>query len=248
MTTYPDNEYIGILSNKTYMMGVSPYFYTRIAKFHKNWYASSDSLWYDRWLQVLEVMPDMVQIVTWNDFGEAHYIGDVVPAQVIEECKDYVLGMSHRGFRAMLPYFIAAYKAGGRRDVALPESMGVGAVSAWYRTTPANLTGCGDGGTVWGQNGALSATAGVRDVINLFAVSREETTLTVSLGEARVELGVKGGTPQFFQVSFGELGNQVGKVAISMNGKRTEGPEITLKCPASGVVCCYPHSLVVGGI
>ena len=135
----------------------------------------------------------------------------------------------------MLPYFIAAYKA-GKRDIPLPESMGDGAVSAWYRTTPANLTDCGDGETVWGQNGALSASAGVKDVINLFAVSAQETTLTVSLGEAQVELNVKAGTPQFFQVSFSDLGNQIGKVAISMNGKRTEGPEITHNCPASGVV------------
>ena len=74
-TTFPDNEYLGLLPSKTYMMGVSPYFYTRISEFNKNWYSSSDSLWYDRWLQVLEVMPDMVQIITWNDFGESHYIG-----------------------------------------------------------------------------------------------------------------------------------------------------------------------------
>lgn len=30
----------------------------------KNWYSSSDSLWFDRWKQVLEVLPDYVQIIT----------------------------------------------------------------------------------------------------------------------------------------------------------------------------------------
>ena len=235
MTTYPDNEYTGVLPTKTYMMGVSPYFYTRIAHLNKNWYSSSDSLWYDRWLQVLEVLPDMVQIITWNDYGESHYIGDIVTTQVIDASADYVKGMSHKGFRAMLPYFIAAYKA-GKKDIPLPESMGDGAVSAWYRTTPANLTDCSDGETVWGQGGKLSATAGVQDAINLFAVSAQKTVLTVSLGEAQIELDVKAGTPQFFQVTFADLGNQIGKVAISMNGKRTEGPEVTLDCPASGVV------------
>ncbi|KAM7196353.1 glycoside hydrolase family 71 protein [Rhypophila sp. PSN 637] len=203
MTTWPDGEYTAMLSPsyKTYMMGVSPYFYTRIPELNKNWYTSSDSLWYDRWLHVLDIMPDMVQI----------------------------------GFRAMLPYFIAAYKA-GKKDIPLPAQLGNGAVSAWYRTTPANLTNCPDGATVWGQKGTLSATAGVKDVINIFSVSVRETTLTVTLGDAEKELKVEAGTPQFFQVPLRDLENETGNVTITMNGNTTEGPAITHNCPASGVI------------
>ncbi|KAM7213376.1 glycoside hydrolase [Rhypophila decipiens] len=247
MTTWPDGEYTGMLSpsQKTYMMGVSPYFYTRIPELNKNWYMSSDSLWYDRWLHVLDIMPDMVQIVTWNDFGESHYIGDIVDSQVFPPSAEYVLDMSHKGFRAMLPYFIAAYKA-GKKDIPLPAQLGDGAVSAWYRTTPANLTNCPDGTTVWGQKGTLSATAGVKDVINIFALSVRETTLTVTLGDAEKELKVEAGTPQFFQVPLRDLENETGNVTISMNGHTTEGPAITHDCPASGVINFNAVAIEIG--
>jgi len=35
-----------------------------LPQWNKNWYCSSESLWYDRWQQVLEVKPDFVQIIT----------------------------------------------------------------------------------------------------------------------------------------------------------------------------------------
>ena len=46
---------------------VPPVWLTRIpdgGNWSKNWYSSSDSLWFDRWKQVLEVLPDYVQIIT----------------------------------------------------------------------------------------------------------------------------------------------------------------------------------------
>ena len=39
------------------------------------WVEQSDTLWNYRWKQAVdEVHPDIVEIVTWNDYGEAHYI------------------------------------------------------------------------------------------------------------------------------------------------------------------------------
>lgn len=35
-----------------------------LPQWNKNWYSSSESLWFDRWEQVLDVMPDFVQIIT----------------------------------------------------------------------------------------------------------------------------------------------------------------------------------------
>ncbi len=85
MTTVEDLLYKDNLAGKKYMMGVSPWFYTGtspalpheaaplriltaqcpdLAQWNKHWYCSSESLWYDRWQQVLEIMPDFVQIIT----------------------------------------------------------------------------------------------------------------------------------------------------------------------------------------
>ena len=99
-------------------------------------------------------MPDFVQIITCmsriaktpsfvmltscsaligNDFGESSYIGDTVPEQIVRGAEDYVVGYSHSAFRAVLPYFIRAYKMGSPYVGWAGEDIAI----AWYRTSPA---------------------------------------------------------------------------------------------------------------
>jgi glucan endo-1,3-alpha-glucosidase len=78
MTTGEDKKYQQALGSKTYMMGVSPYFYSRLSALGKNWYSSSDSLWYDRWMQVLDVLPDMVQIISCKYLPWSLHTGGVL--------------------------------------------------------------------------------------------------------------------------------------------------------------------------
>lgn len=140
-----------------------------LPQWNKNWHCSSERLWYDRWLQVLELRPDFVQIITCkssrasdeshhvlsfvhivadtrtgNDYGESSYIYDPTrPSQVVPGADKYVHDLHpHSAFRAVLPYFIAAYKSGLDKVNPPEEDCAI----AWYRTTPAD---CGhDGGTL----------------------------------------------------------------------------------------------------
>ncbi|KAL7622674.1 hypothetical protein AAE478_008188 [Parahypoxylon ruwenzoriense] len=246
MTTGNDVAYKSALQGKAYMMGVSPYFYTSkgdaknypdevrrltiidLPQYNKNWYSSSDSLWYDRWKQVLEINPDYIQIITWNDYGESSYINDPVPAQIVSGAETYVNGFAHSAYRFVLPYFINAYKA-GNADVELPTE---GAV-AWYRTTPASV--CADGGTVWGQGGGASAAGGTKDVISIIALSNSPKDITVAIGGASQTVSPLDtvGKASFYQVPFN---GQIGAVTVTIDGKSTTGPEITNACPASGHV------------
>jgi hypothetical protein len=68
MNTNGDMNYRNALQGKPYMMGVSPWFYTNLKKWKKNWLWRGDDLWYDRWQQVLDVKPEYVEIISWNDF------------------------------------------------------------------------------------------------------------------------------------------------------------------------------------
>ncbi|KAK1779648.1 glycosyl hydrolase family 71-domain-containing protein [Copromyces sp. CBS 386.78] len=261
-------------NNKIYMMGISPYFYTRLSSYQKNWYSPSDTLWPTRLSQALSLnhanmdsgsgggggSPDLLQIITWNDFAESHYISDLVPSQILSEAESYVNGFDHGGFRAVLPWYVAAYKLGktsaeeGLIDREWPEEkLGDGVVSAWYRTTPVNVTTttingkeeCGDGGTKWGQQGERSAMEAVeRDVVNVLAIVRRDTQVVVSVestGKKVVKQVRKKGGASFFQVGFEELGlgkgnKKGGKVRIEMNGEVREGREIRDECPGSGVI------------
>lgn len=82
MTTDEDVEYQRELRGKTFMAGVSPWFYTSmlpplgcscpkqadqcsgLPQWEKNWLSASEKLWYDRWIHMLELRPDFVQIIT----------------------------------------------------------------------------------------------------------------------------------------------------------------------------------------
>ncbi|OTA99377.1 glycoside hydrolase family 71 protein [Hypoxylon sp. CI-4A] len=228
ITTDADTGYQSALQGKSYMMGVSPYFYTDLPQYSKNWYSSSDSLWYDRWSQVLEILPEYVELITWNDYGESSYLNNPVTAQIVSGAEGYIDGFDHTAFRFVLPYFISAYKA-GNADVALPSE---GAV-AWYRTTPAAV--CGDGGTVWGQGGTASAAQGTKDVISIIALTESAGDITVAIGDSTQTVSASSsvGKASFYQVDFT---GKSGAVTVTVAGKSTTGPEISSSCPSSGQV------------
>jgi hypothetical protein len=150
MDTYTDASYIMFLSQKfggdtaargRYMMPVSPWFYTNLPQYNKNWIWPSSDLWYTRWQQVLDVDPEYVQIISWNDYGESHYIGGVRQSPPFEHpgnLYDYIENMTHDGWRKTLPAWINLWKK-GTTTVAKEE------VVMWYLLHEAG--GCNDADT-----------------------------------------------------------------------------------------------------
>ncbi|KAM5374796.1 hypothetical protein ACJZ2D_006290 [Fusarium nematophilum] len=210
MSTEEDLLYKDVLGDKPYMMGVSPAFYVNLPQWSKNWYSSSESLWYDRWLQVLEVLPDAIEIITWNDYSESSYIADIVPSQIVSGAE--------------------AYKA-GTLDVPLPD--GETAI-AWYRSTSATLGS--DGGTVWGQGGTESAGVGARDVVSVVAITQGEEEVLVRIGDGEQERFVANGTGKrasYFEVPFE---GRLGEVTLEMGGRSVVGEAITGVMPGTGYV------------
>ncbi|KAI1320576.1 glycoside hydrolase family 71 protein [Xylariaceae sp. FL0255] len=225
-----DVAYVQDLGGKAYMMGVSPYFYTDLPQYDKNWYSSSDSLWFDRWSEVFTINPTYIELITWNDYGESSYLNNVVDSQIVSGASEYVSGFDHSGFLFTLPYLISAYQADD-----LTVSVPTEGAMAWYRTTPA--TQCSDGGTVWGQGGTASAADGTKDVISVIALSNSANpTVTVQIGSGSAQtLSATStlGNAYFFQTSFS---GQTGAVTLTFNGQSTTGPEIQDACPSSGNV------------
>ncbi|KAI5459642.1 glycoside hydrolase family 71 protein [Mariannaea sp. PMI_226] len=227
MASTDDVLYQNVLGDKPYMMGVSPYFYVNLPNWGKNWYSSSESLWYDRWQQVLEIMPEYIEIITWNDYSESSYIADISTPQIVSGAEKYVSGFSHKAFRAVLPYFIRAYKA-GTWNVDLHDT-----AIAWYRGTSANLGS--DGGTVWGQGGSQSAKAGARDVVSVITVTTDEAEVNIAIGDVHKSFMANGTASRvnYFEMPFG---GALGNVSLSLNGHSVTGPAITNTLPATGYV------------
>jgi hypothetical protein len=90
-----DRDYLNKLGSKNYMAGthdfymipfylvhdfvaVSPWFFTHFGpevSYSKNWVFPGELLWYRRWVDLLNLKPTFAEIVTWNDYGESHYVG-----------------------------------------------------------------------------------------------------------------------------------------------------------------------------
>lgn len=94
-------------------------------------------------LQVLRVLPEFVEIVSWNDFGESHYVGPIfepgIPQSAHADARSYVRHHPHEAWLETLPYQIAAYKhAYDASNPAPLVAAGEDKVVYWYRTAPAS--------------------------------------------------------------------------------------------------------------
>jgi glucan endo-1,3-alpha-glucosidase len=70
MTDDGDKAWTSTLGSKTYMMGVSPWFF-HSASGGTDWIWRGDDLWADRWQQVQDVDPQFVEYVT----SVPHHLG-----------------------------------------------------------------------------------------------------------------------------------------------------------------------------
>ncbi|KAF8608383.1 glycoside hydrolase [Ceratobasidium sp. AG-I] len=98
-----------------YMSSVSPWFFTHYGpeSFNKNWiFRSDDWLYNTRWEKLVEAREkvDIVQIISWNDYGESHYIGPIEGAQ--PNSNAWVDGFDHQAWLQMTSYYATAFKTG----------------------------------------------------------------------------------------------------------------------------------------
>ncbi|CZR50931.1 related to mutanase [Phialocephala subalpina] len=177
MTDSLDKQYQSVLGSKSYMMGVSPWFF-HSASGGKDWVWRGDDLWADRWAETLDVNPEFVQIVSWNDFAEAHYIGPIyTDSEIAAGSAIYVDGMPHESWRDFIPYYIAKFK-GSTFDISRDQ------MQYWYH--PAPTTGgstCGVVGNNADQSQSeLSPNLVVEDGVFFSALLSSAAKVHVQIG------------------------------------------------------------------
>ena len=225
MTDANDKAWQSLLGSKVYMMGISPWFYTNLPAFNKNWLWRSNGLWYDRWQQALEIQPQLIEIVTWNDFGESSYIGPIVQSEVVPGAGAYVNNNPHDGWRALLPYYIDAYKNGNQASTPTVD------ILSWaHQPNPVNA--CGTGGTTGGQDGG-DPTQYAEDLIDVDVAltAPADISVTIGGGTATTKSAVPAGISHF-QIPFnGQTGQVV--YTVSRNGATVmtvQGTTISSDC------------------
>ncbi|SJL03781.1 uncharacterized protein ARMOST_07138 [Armillaria ostoyae] len=203
-----------------YIMAVSPWQFKDISD--QNWVEQSDTLWNYRWQQAInDVQPDIVEIVTWNDYAESHYIGDINPNVALYDAAAYITGIDHAAWRIVAQYYISYFKAG--TAPAITEDQ----VVFWYRIHPREAT-C-SGGT---QPRMYNFPA---DAVFALAMLAEDGTVAVDIGStSHTEFTAKGGQLTMGVAYFPSEDNQTPAVSLIRNGatvKSTNGPQaITTSC------------------
>ena len=125
-------------TGKKWMAAVAPWFFKRFSA-DMNWAnKQDDGIFIHKWLHLLQLKPDFIEIVTWNDWGESSYIGPADTAPEDANGGSYWSSYSHAGFLKMAKIFIQAFHAGKssvRVDRAEED------VFMFYRTQPALTNG-----------------------------------------------------------------------------------------------------------
>ncbi|KAL8705056.1 MAG: hypothetical protein Q9201_001826 [Fulgogasparrea decipioides] len=128
------------LSGKVWMAGIAPWFFSRLSP-EKNWsQAQDDGIFVDRWLSLLSLKPDFIEIVTWNDWSESSYIGPSDSAAP-GTTDSYWASLDHSAFRSISKRFIRAFKT-GQETVTVDEADED--VYVFYRLQPAASLGSSD--------------------------------------------------------------------------------------------------------
>ncbi|KAM0516986.1 hypothetical protein ACHAPE_005098 [Trichoderma viride] len=145
--------------NKSYMMGLSLQQYKD--SYGGNWYRKGELNLPRRMANILTMnpQPDFVEIITWNDGPESHYIGNIWPeANGDQQAAIYAstAGADHTAIQPLLKSWITAYKNGGASSsLRPPGSAPVGAL--WHKTIFQDVTcpGAGNGVQYFEKPGAF---------------------------------------------------------------------------------------------
>ncbi|KAG8908652.1 hypothetical protein FRB99_004940 [Tulasnella sp. 403] len=110
-----DLQYVDRTRGQVYMAPVSPWFFTHYPPYswNKNWiYRGDDHHYVGRWEQVIyhRAQVDLVEIVTWNDYGESSYIGPIGKDQPNSQA--WVNGFPHNAWLTLTGYYAKAWKSG----------------------------------------------------------------------------------------------------------------------------------------
>jgi len=241
--------------SKAYMAPASPWFFTHYGpevEYSKNWVFPSDLLWYDRWTQLLKLKESrFVEIITWNDFGESHYIAPLSSKHFDDGNSKWVNDMPHEGWMDMAKPFIAAYKAGAEKaDEFIEEDQ----IIYWYRPNLKTLD-CDETDTTMAAGPAAKNDSG-----NFFKgrpqgyESMKDAVFVVSLLQQAGTIRVKSGSNQVVEIEAPagahaqEVPMAVGKQTFELvRGGKTVFSGTSLRDVTSSCSCgLYNYNAYVG--
>lgn len=160
----------------TFSIAVSPWQFKDLdVGIDNSWVEYSDTLYGYRWNEAIDtVHPDIIELITWNDFPESHYIRDLPPftgpgSTQLGDSGNYIYGHDHSAWRTMAKYFIKWYKTGKQPTVLHDQ------VVFWHRVHPKDAI-CINGTT------DVRNSQNPTDAVFAWAVTAEDRTISMTVG------------------------------------------------------------------
>lgn len=133
-----DNQHLAGNGGKIFMAAASPWFYSHYS--FKNWFYGGDEWLYPtRWEQLVTARDrvDIVEIISWNDYGESHYVGPIEGAQPNSEA--WVNGFDHTAWLELGAVYSKVFKTGTWPTFTKDK------IFLWTRPHPAGANALADG-------------------------------------------------------------------------------------------------------
>ncbi|KAF1963744.1 hypothetical protein CC80DRAFT_12420 [Byssothecium circinans] len=233
-------------AKKLFILGISPLQFKHIDASTQNWYLRGEDNLEIRLEQALALQPHMIELQTWNDAGESHYMGNIWPEPMAsaDAIHKYVDGYDHKGYWQILPAFIRAWKAGETTTANMVPTNGEVAQGAfWHHTLTVGADCSAD------ALGAPRNRGSAEDVVSgVVLVAKGKTGLTAVVRNGDRELG---------RVKLGEGYNKfkvaglgAGKVQVEVWEGRTlvVGGYGPMEVGIEGKVCNYNFQVVGLGV
>ncbi|KAL6721635.1 hypothetical protein ACLMJK_000739 [Lecanora helva] len=235
-----DKTYMNALGGKPYVAPVAAWFSTHYGpevSYSKNWVFPSDLLWFQRWTEILTLAPQFLEIITWNDYGESHYVGPLNSPHTDDGNSKWVNDMPHDGFLQMAKPYIAAYKAG---SATVDNHIDSDQLIYWYRphlksASCDNTDTCRNPAANPSENyftGKPNGYDSMSDSVFVVALLTSSGTVSVSSGSNSQTFSVNAGA-NAFQVPMG-TGKQ--SFSLSRNGQTVLSGD-SLKDISSDCIC-----------
>ena len=221
------------VASKPWMAGIAPWVCKRMDA-DLNWLHAQDAgMWFDRWLHLLALQPNFIELVTWNDFGESSYVGPIrsfdANAQAKIDCS--YGGLDHTAFLTMAKTFIHNIKAGVRGKLTIaPQDEDVFLI---YRLQPAHVNGRRD--TLPLPKNATD----IADNVHIISFLAEDATVTLHSGGKVTQIRCQRG------VYRSEVPFNLGVQSLTMDRPLGSGKTLSKTGPAiSGQLDRYQGNVV----
>jgi glucan endo-1,3-alpha-glucosidase len=163
-----------------YIMAVSPWQFKDLdsGSGMDAWVAPADWLFVKRLESIAqqEIKPDIIELLTWNDWCESHYLRDLPGNSTsatdyadLSNMEAYVAGQNHSPWRIITKYYLSWWKTGKQPEITEDQ------VVFWYRVHAKDAQ-CNQG-SAHIRNSDL-----VEDAVFAWAAVTKDSTISMSLG------------------------------------------------------------------